>query len=28
MAAARNDDYIIENIDRAISELVYDKWKL
>lgn len=28
MAAARNNDYIIENIDKAISELVYDKWKL
>jgi hypothetical protein len=28
MAAARNNDYIIEQIDRAISELVYDKWKL
>lgn len=28
MAVARNNDYIIEQIDRAISELVYDKWKL
>lgn len=28
MAVARNNDYIIEQIDRAISELVYDKWNL
>ena len=25
---ARNDDYLIENIDKAVNELVFNKWKL
>ena len=25
---ARNDNYLIENIDKAINELVFNKWKL
>jgi hypothetical protein len=27
-AAKRNTDYIIENIDKAINELVYNKFKM
>lgn len=26
--SARNDDYLIKNIDKAVNELVFNKWKL
>lgn len=26
--SARNDDYLIDNIDKAVNELVFNKWKL
>ena len=27
-AKQRSDDYLIEKIDKAVNELVFNKWKL